>query len=150
MDLDRVEKLVHLFGRSRAQELVVEADGWHVALRRAPLPAGAAPPAPLAPDQGSEVESELAGPLEPLTVVITAPRVGIFRQSDVPLAAGDRVEPGALVGSIESMKILNPVLVEVSGEIVDMQVEDGHPVEYGEPLCVVLPSAETAEEENEP
>src|SRR5437588_4697437 len=88
MDLDRVEQLVRLFGGSRAHELVVEADGWHVSLRRGSGPAAVTP-------AGSPPEASALGLAEegsaPLTVTITAPLVGSFRQGGRPLAVGARV-----------------------------------------------------------
>jgi len=55
----------------------------------------------------------------------------------VRLAPGDWVEAGSAVGAIESMKILSPVVAETDGRIVEVLVEDGHPVEYGQPLFLV-------------
>ena len=82
------------------------------------------------------------------TVMITAPLVGIFRRGERRLAPGDWVEAGAPIGAIESVKIANPVLTEVSGDVVEVLVEDGQPVEYSQPLLVVLPRpALTAEAE---
>jgi biotin carboxyl carrier protein len=57
----------------------------------------------------------------------------------VRLQPGDRVEGGQPVGSIESMKILSPVQVPEGGEIVEVLVEDGQPVEYGHQLFLLRP-----------
>jgi biotin carboxyl carrier protein len=146
MDLDRVEKLVRLFGGSRARELVVEAEGWQVTLRRGAAPASGASnlfPYPAALDILDEA------PAPPATATIAAPLVGIFRQGETRLQPGDRVWAGSPVGGIESMKILNPLLAEVGGEVLEVLVEDGTPVEYGQPLFVLLPLSEPEEEEDE-
>jgi biotin carboxyl carrier protein len=146
MKLERVEKLVKLFGASRARELVVEADGWQVTLRRgaASNPDGAS--AALSP-LVSELEEE-AAPAAP-TVTITAPLVGLFRQGMARLAPGDLVRAGDPVGGIESMKILNPLFAEAGGEVLEVLVEDGQPIEYGQPLVVLLPLSEAPPEEEE-
>lgn len=148
MNIDRVEKLVRLFGCSRARELVVEAEGWQVSLRRgtAPSPHPASVPAA----EPSYPYFEL--PVEPpdLTAVVTAPVVGIFREGGTAIRVGDSVPSGTTLGSIESMKILNPVVAAVGGEVVEVLVEDGHPVEFGQHLYRLIPQVEAAGEEAEP
>jgi biotin carboxyl carrier protein len=147
MDLDRVEKLVKLFGASRARELTVEAEGWHVSLRREGVPAvappmngGSGPPSLLLVDPE---------PVEPETSTVTAPLVGIFREGNGGVAVGDLIQAGETVGGIESMKILSPVLCEVSGQVLEILIEDGHPVDYGQPLFVLTPLPEPLAEEAE-
>lgn len=146
MDLERVEKLVKLFAGSRADELSIEADGWQVSLRRGiallTLPASV-PVREVRVAIIEEPELTADGP----TVAITAPLVGIFREGPSRWKVGDRVRAGAPVGGIESMKILNPVTAEVSGELVEFLVEDGQPVEYGQALLVVKPLPEEPIEE---
>jgi biotin carboxyl carrier protein len=149
MNLDRVEKLVRLFGGSRARELVVEAEGWQVTLRRNTTPAPetlTSFPSPTLLDTADEDDLLV----QPATTTITAPLVGIFRQGEMRLAPGDRVGAGSPVGGIESMKILNPVIAHVGGEVLEVLVEDAHPVEYGQALFVLLPLPESEEEEVEP
>jgi acetyl-CoA carboxylase biotin carboxyl carrier protein len=145
MDLDRVERLLKLFGASRAQELVVEAEGWCVSVKR-----GIAPPVGAPTSPPSLTAAELLAVMEPAapqTALITAPLVGIFRQNEVRLEVGDYVRAGSPVGSIESMKILNPVLAEISGQVEEVFVEEGHPVAYGQPLYTLLPLGDQEEEE---
>jgi len=50
---------------------------------------------------------------------------------------GDRVEADTVVCIIEAMKLMNEIQAEVSGEIIDIHVENGQPVEYGQPLFEV-------------
>jgi biotin carboxyl carrier protein len=144
MDLDRIEQLVKLFGGSRATDLEVAGDGWHLSLRRHSCPdPGLFPVAPsLTLENGAGEEQAETDE----TVMITAPRVGIFRRGERRLAAGDWIEAGSPIGAIESVKIPNPVVAEVSGDVVEVLVEDGQPVEYSQPLLVVLPRPELAAE----
>ncbi|ONI78128.1 hypothetical protein ALI144C_31235 [Actinosynnema sp. ALI-1.44] len=75
---------------------------------------------------------------------VTAPLVGTFYRASEPgatpfVAPGDLVEPGQQVAIIEAMKLLNPILAEQHGEVVDVLVADAQPVEYGQPLLRLRP-----------
>jgi acetyl-CoA carboxylase biotin carboxyl carrier protein len=89
-----------------------------------PAPAEAAPPAP------AEEES---------LHVIISPIVGTFYRSPSPTAEpfirlGSHVDPDSVVCIIEAMKLMNEIQAETSGEIAKIYVENGQPVEYGQPL----------------
>jgi acetyl-CoA carboxylase biotin carboxyl carrier protein len=71
--------------------------------------------------------------------VITSPIVGTFYRSSAPTAepfvkAGSHVEPDTVVCIIEAMKLMNEILAETSGTVAKIYVENGQPVEYGQPL----------------
>ena len=68
---------------------------------------------------------------------IKAPVVGYFRTRAKPLEAGERVEPGDVLCEIVALGIANDVVSKVSGEIVNVQVHEGEPVEYGQVLATV-------------
>ncbi|WP_339250500.1 acetyl-CoA carboxylase biotin carboxyl carrier protein [Sporosarcina sp. FSL W8-0480] len=73
---------------------------------------------------------------------ITSPMVGTFYQSSSPEAPpyvkkGDTISPEKIVCIVEAMKLFNEIEAEVSGEIVEILVEDGQLVEYGQPLFLV-------------
>src|SRR5690606_4449706 len=73
---------------------------------------------------------------------ITSPLVGTFYRSPSPdsdpyVEPGSRVGPDSLVCIIEAMKVMNEIRAEVTGEIVELLVENGEPVEYGQPLFMV-------------
>lgn len=73
---------------------------------------------------------------------IVAPLVGTFYSSPKPetppfIKPGDTVEPGQTICIIEAMKIFNEIESEVSGKIIEILVEDGSPVEYGQVLMTV-------------
>jgi len=145
MDLDRVENLVKLFGASRARELTVEAEGWHISFRREGVPSVAPPMNGRAGPLSSLLVDP--GPVAPETTTVTAPLVGIFRQGNGGIEVGDLVRAGETVGGIESMKILSPVLCEASGQVLEILIEDCHPVDYGQPLFVLTPLPEVMAEE---
>lgn len=99
----------------------------------APQPA-AAEPTPAAPP-----------PVDPSLVEITSPMVGTFYSSPAPdepafVSKGDRIQSGQTVCIIEAMKLMNELEAEVSGEIVDILVENAEPVEFGQPLMRVRPA----------
>jgi acetyl-CoA carboxylase biotin carboxyl carrier protein len=73
------------------------------------------------------------------TQVIKSPIVGTFYRASSPTSEpfvkiGDHVEPDSVVCIIEAMKLMNEIQAEMSGEIVRVFVENGQPVEYGQPL----------------
>ena len=75
---------------------------------------------------------------------ITSPMVGTFYRAPAPDEApfveiGDRVTPGQTVCIIEAMKLMNEIETEISGQIVEIAVENGQPVEYGQILMRIDP-----------
>lgn len=71
--------------------------------------------------------------------IITSPIVGTFYRSPSPTAdpfvkIGTNVEPASVVCIIEAMKLMNEIQAEASGEVAKIYVENGQPVEYGQPL----------------
>lgn len=73
---------------------------------------------------------------------IPSPMVGTFYRSSSPDAApfvtvGDRVEEGSVVCILEAMKVMNEIQAETSGEIAEVLVENGEPVEFGQPLFLL-------------
>ncbi len=78
-------------------------------------------------------------------VEITAPMVGTFYRSPTPdeaafVEVGDRIQSGQTVCIIEAMKLMNELESEISGEIVDILVENAEPIEFGQPLMRVRPA----------
>ena len=71
--------------------------------------------------------------------MISSPIVGTFYRAASPNAdpfikIGSQVEPDSIVCIIEAMKLMNEIQAETSGEVVKIYVENGQPVEYGQPL----------------
>jgi acetyl-CoA carboxylase biotin carboxyl carrier protein len=104
-------------------------------------PAQSAAPAPSAkpetPHPGAKAETEAAADED--LYKIPSPIVGTFYRSPAPdkdpyIQIGSRVEPETVVCIIEAMKLMNEIQAETSGEVVKIYVENGQPVEYGQPL----------------
>lgn len=96
------------------------------------VPAAAAPAAPAAAP---------AAPAAPVKT-IDAPLVGTFYRAASPEAesfvkVGDTVAEDSVIGIIEAMKVMNEIKAEKSGVIKEILVENGQPVEYGQPLLVI-------------
>jgi len=96
----------------------------------AAAPVAAEAPAAKEPEEAAEVEG------------INSPMVGTFYRSSSPDAdpfvrVGDRVEEGMVVCILEAMKVMNEIQAETSGEISEVLVENGEPVEFGQPLFLL-------------
>jgi len=107
---------------------------------QAPAQQPAAAPPLETPHPGTKAEIEAAA--DEGLHKITSPIVGTFYQSPSPEAAsfvqvGDKVTPDTVVCIIEAMKLMNEIQAEVSGEVVKIYVENGQPVEFGQPLFAV-------------
>ena len=159
MDIRKVRKLIELLENSSVDEIEIHEGEGSVRVSRhrepppAPVhhyhgaPAGVAPTAvgpsagSPAPGGGGEPDAESEGQLPP-GYVVTSPMVGTFYQASSPgskpfVSIGQRVAPGDTLCIIEAMKILNQIECEVAGEVTAIVAENGHPVEYGEPLFVI-------------
>jgi len=153
MDLKLLHRLIRIMKKGDLQELEVEdkEGGIKVRLSRgkeAPPPpmvhvvqaAGAqghAAPAPTAASPGAE-----AAAARPAGHPITSPMVGTFYRSSAPDAepfvqVGARIKPESRLCIIEAMKVMNEIKSEVSGEVLEILVENGEPVEFGQPLFLV-------------
>ncbi|BAZ65673.1 MAG: acetyl-CoA carboxylase biotin carboxyl carrier protein [Pelatocladus maniniholoensis HA4357-MV3] len=75
---------------------------------------------------------------------VTSPMVGTFYRSPAPgeatfVEVGDRIRSGQTVCIIEAMKLMNEIEAEVSGQVIEILVQNGEPVEYGQPLMRINP-----------
>jgi acetyl-CoA carboxylase biotin carboxyl carrier protein len=99
------------------------------------------------PVPASDVEEEAdAGPGGGDNLVaITSPMVGTFYRApsegaEPYVTVGSFVEPDTVVCIVEAMKVMNEVKADVAGEIVEILVQNGEPVEYGQELFMVKPA----------
>ncbi|HWU66340.1 MAG TPA: acetyl-CoA carboxylase biotin carboxyl carrier protein [Methylophilus sp.] len=147
MDLRKLKKLIDLVEESGISELELTEGEEKVRISRAMAP-GAAPvtqyvaapaPAPVAPAAAAPA----AAPAEALDgKVVKSPMVGTFYRASSPDAkafvdVGSSVNTGDTLCIIEAMKLLNEIESEFSGTIKKIFVENGQPVEYGEPLFLI-------------
>ena len=135
MNLELTEKIVSLLGEYAVSEITVETQDSRVHVVK-PLGSAALPSAIKAaetavPSEDAETFVTLTAP-EPIR--LSSPMVGVFYHTEPPLPFAAEIKPGQLVGSIESMKLMNDVRAEYGGRIADILIEDGAPVEYGQTL----------------
>lgn len=147
MTIETVEQVVGLLTEHPVSEITVERGSMRIFARRGVAPPGAAsvPADAVAFPESSASIADTALPTassivdgtEPL--ILLAPMVGLFHHLPAPVRYGMNIAAGQVVGAIESMKLMNDVLSEYAGQVVEVLVEDGGAVEYGRPLFRLAP-----------
>jgi acetyl-CoA carboxylase biotin carboxyl carrier protein len=152
VNMEELRELIDLLRENGLAELELENEGFRVRLRRetaaseshsyvapaAPVhPAPAPAPAPTPAHPGTQATTAAAQDQD--LHIISSPIVGTFYRSPSPTAdafvkIGSNVEPESVVCIIEAMKLMNEIQAEATGEVVKIYVENGQPVEYGQPL----------------
>ena len=155
LDHQQLRELISLLGDSDIQELKLEGDDFRLELRRnlpasqpqvvmqappAIAPVAAVSPVATTPSVAPPPAAAVRGDL----VEITAPMVATFYRSPAPgessfVELGARISVGQTVCILEAMKLMNELEAEVSGEVVEILVENGTPVEFGQVLMRVKP-----------
>ena len=146
MDIRKVKKLIELLEESGVSEIEIREGEESVRITRGAQPA---PPAtarvnaPAASRRSAE-QHPTAADYAAKGHVITAPMVGIFYTAPSPddpdfVTRGQTVKSGAVVCIIEAMKIMNQIEADAGGKLLDILVENGEAVEYGQPLFVIEP-----------
>lgn len=137
MDLRKLKTLIDLVSESGVAELEITEGDDHVKIvNRVNAPAVAAAPA------AAVCAPAAAAPAAEDTRTVNSPMVGTFYRSPSPGATpfadvGQRVKAGDTVCIIEAMKLLNEIETEYDGVIKEILVENGQPVEFGQPLFVI-------------
>jgi len=150
MDLRKLKTLIDLVAESGIAELeITEGEGKvrivkfaHAATAAPVAYAQVAPQAASAPAAVADAPAAVAAPAEPTGHVVKAPMVGTFYRAPNPGApafveVGKTVKEGEALCIIEAMKLLNEIEADASGVITEILVENGEPVEYGQPLFVI-------------
>ncbi|HEY7840122.1 MAG TPA: acetyl-CoA carboxylase biotin carboxyl carrier protein [Gammaproteobacteria bacterium] len=149
MDIRKVKKLIELLEESGIGEIEIHEGEESVRVSRvgsattvttqaAPASGAASSVAPTpAPEKREELEAD--------GHVVKAPMVGIFYQSSAPekppfVELGRSVRKGDVLCIIEAMKLMNQIEADVSGVVARILVENGDPVEYGQPLFLIRES----------
>jgi acetyl-CoA carboxylase biotin carboxyl carrier protein len=109
------------------------------------LPGAAAAAPAAAPSAAAQVVAAAAAENVPDGTLIKSPIVGTFYRAPDPnsppfASVGDHVKLGQVLCIIEAMKLMNEIEAEVAGEILKVHVENGQPVQYGDPLFTVRPA----------
>src|SRR5687767_6891884 len=153
MDLRKLKTLIDLVQQSGIAELEITEGEEKVRISRG-VPGGVAQampqagtayvtaPAPQAAPAAPAAPAEPAAPPEPDAKLVKSPMVGTFYRSSAPGAKpfveiGQAVKAGETVCIIEAMKLLNEIETDQDGVVKEILVENGQPVEYGQPLIVL-------------
>jgi acetyl-CoA carboxylase biotin carboxyl carrier protein len=167
LDLTELRELLTSLNKTDIAELILKSDDFELTVRRGVRNEGGAAGVMISPEAmassvaptivevsrsaevTSSVTSSQAVAVAPPTndrrlVDILSPMVGTFYRAPGPdeaafVEVGDRVRMGQTVCIIEAMKLMNELEAEVSGEIVEILIQNGQPVEYGQPLMRVNP-----------
>ena len=147
MDIRKVKKLIEMLEASEIDEIEIQEGEESVRISRSraapePAPAGVRSVEPPRPSVAETPAPELADATEPEENIVKAPMVGIFYESQAPgkpsfVELGQAVKEGDVLCIIEAMKIMNQVEAERGGVISKIMVENGDPVEYGQPLFII-------------
>jgi acetyl-CoA carboxylase biotin carboxyl carrier protein len=151
VDLRKLKKLIDLVQESGIAELeITEGEekvkivkGGGVSLAPVPGPAPVSAPAPAAaPIEAPSTPAAASPSAEPEGHAVKAPIVGTFYRSPSPDAkpfveVGQAIKAGDTICIIEAMKLMNEIEADASGVVKAILVENGQPVEYGQPLFVL-------------
>jgi acetyl-CoA carboxylase biotin carboxyl carrier protein len=155
LDLKQIKQIIDLMKRSELSEFEFEEEGFKIKIKRgsnglpvvASLPQSAHP-FPAAAPESQPAPQKNAAPPAPATssdadesgfAYVKSPMVGTFYRSSSPenppyVENGAKVEEKSVVCIIEAMKIMNEIQSETKGVVVEVLVENGQPVEYGQRL----------------
>ena len=149
MDIRKIKKLIELLEESGIAEIEIKEGEESVRIsRQGPMPTMQMPMHMFAPQSAAPVAlapaAAVAAPVEkkPLGHTVKSPMVGTFYRAPTPGAKsfveiGSRVNVGDTICIVEAMKILNQIEADKTGVVSAVLVENGQPVEYGEPLYVI-------------
>jgi acetyl-CoA carboxylase biotin carboxyl carrier protein len=147
MDIRKVKKLIELLEASGIAEIEIAEGEESVRISRygqAPAvpPAYYAPPPAAMPAPAGAEDPAPERQAKPAGHEVTAPMVGTFYAASSPGAKpfveiGANVDVGDTLCIIEAMKMMNPIEADVAGTVVSVLVDNGNPVEFGQPLFVI-------------
>lgn len=148
MDAKKIDELLKLMQRRGVAEFTFEHEGSVLAVKFA----GATAPvtyAPVAAPVAAPAATPAAAPAAPAArtggMVIKAPIVGTFYRAAAPEApsyvnVGDKVRKGQVVCIVEAMKLMNQIESDVEGTVVEVLIENGSPVQFGQELFRLGPA----------
>jgi len=154
---DEIKDLMEYIERSSFVEFELEREGFKIKLvKRGAVPDGAAPapsegsaaapsPALLPAPVGGVLPARPAPAESPDVHLVKSPIVGTFYRASGPgskefAEIGDRIKKGQVLCIVEAMKLMNEIESDCDGEVLEILVANGQPVEYGEPLFKIRKS----------
>ena len=158
MDLNQIKQILDLVREHEISEFEIEHDGLRLKVRKdtngahvvtlpaSTTPAVAVPASPSVtlqpPGEAAQAAADALADAEIELAVVKSPIVGTFYRSSEPGSAsfvdiGSTVKKGDVLCIIEAMKLMNEIDSEYDGEVVNVYVENGQPVQYGERLFAI-------------
>lgn len=154
IDFKQLREFIEAIAKTDISELAIKEGDFELTIHKAlPTPAPpppVSPPPPATPAPSPVLETVEGEKITPATktrenwVEITSPMVGTFYRAPAPgeppfVEVGDIISPGQVVCIIEAMKLMNEIEAEVGGRVMEIVVENGQPVEYGQTLMWIAP-----------
>jgi len=157
VDFKDIKKIVELMDEHGLSQFKLEQDETKLELKKGgeldvqavqqllasapamqPAQPAAAPPAPAAPQAQTPDDGSLPAGVEE----VTSPMVGTYYSAPSPdsepfVKVGDKIAADTTVCIVEAMKVMNEIKAEISGEVMEVLVENGSAVQFGEPLLLV-------------
>jgi acetyl-CoA carboxylase biotin carboxyl carrier protein len=152
-DLNQVRELLAILNQTDIEELSLKSSDFELTIRKGnfsqPTGGSATTVIPAAMTAVVEPVALAAVPAPPSAidknwVEVTSPMVGTFYRASGPdetpfIEVGDTIRLGQAICIIEAMKLMNELEAEVTGEVMEILVENGKPIEFGQPLMRVKP-----------
>lgn len=151
LSVAELRQLIGLMEKSDIEEITIEHEGEGLRLTlRKPTPVALDSSAILAvgeplesmptasPEPATDAEDDVTGALDVRSTLVGIYR-GVAKRGAKPLAAGDSVKEGQIIGAVESLNVLNEIESPATGRVRKILVGDGQPVEYGQVLMLVEP-----------
>ncbi len=149
LDLNELRELLAILSQTDIAELTLKSNDFELTIRKGERLREATLPA-IQPTATSSPSTSLSSEPAPVTLTkkgieIVSPMVGTFYRSPTPdespfVEVDDIITRGQAVCIIEAMKLMNEIEAEVDGRITEILVQNGEPVEYGQPLMRVSSS----------
>lgn len=150
-DLGQLRELLTILNETDIEELNLKSDDFELNVRKGGPAQVVTTIAPsqvvetIAPSPTPDTPAATSPAADKTLVEVTSPVVGTFYRSPAPddpafVEVGDKIRNGQTLCIIEAMKVMNEIDAELSGEIVEILVENAQPVAFGDPLMRVKPS----------
>ena len=139
VDLEQLRELIRLLDESNLTEIEVEQDDDRIRVRRDPAVVMGSAAQSVAPTSAAEAAAAEQAAADESGSYVTSPFVGTFYRAPSPdgdpfVEVGDEVVVGQILCIVEAMKLMNEIEAETAGTVVEVLVENGKPVEYGDRL----------------
>ena len=143
MEIKKLKEFIKFMEDNNLNELEIEEGGKRIRLKK--NSSGQPVVVSQAPSQAQTPATAENAPNKSNTLEIKSPMVGTFYSAPSPGAKnyvkiGTTVKPGDIVCIVEAMKLMNEIKAEVGGKVIQILVENGDPIEFGQTLFVIEPA----------